>query len=119
MEYVSLIASAVLGLIGWLLVQKDQAQQREIQELRDALHQIVLDNKREHDRLWEKHEADAKELHVLTVQVANDHYKKSEMDSKFSRLEMSLEAGFAGLRELMLGFQENLNHHINTKHGKD
>ena len=90
MEYISLIASAVLGIIGWLLAQKDQAQQREIQELREEFRKSEADDKREHERLWEKHEADARELHLLTVQVANDHYKKGEMDSKFAKLETSL-----------------------------
>lgn len=67
------IMTAVMGggwmVLWWLLRQKDAAQQRAI------------------DLLWEKHDTDAKDLETLKLQVAGEHYKRSELDSRFEKLQ--------------------------------
>lgn len=66
-------AIAIAGaLVSYLLQQKDAQQQRDIQEL------------------YSKHESDAASLQRLELHVAGEHYKRSELDSRFDRLEESV-----------------------------
>lgn len=71
-ELIELIVSVFitpLGLVVWhFLRQKDIQQQAAI------------------DLLFGKHDADAKELADLKLQIASRHYEKSELDSKLDRL---------------------------------
>ena len=73
------IATAFFGILGYLLQQKDAKQEEAIK------------------LLWDKHDVDAKELELLKLQIASQHYVKSELDSKFDRMEETFKEGFKSL----------------------
>ena len=66
-------------VLWYLLQQKDAKQQKDI------------------ELLWTKHDLDAKELELLKLQIASQHYVKSELDSKFDRMEETFKDGFKSL----------------------
>lgn len=66
----------VLGIIGWFLRSKDEAQAK----------QIAL--------LFVKHDQDAEALADLKERIAREHYVKGELDARFQRLEDAFKTGF-------------------------
>jgi len=79
MEYISLVVTAIGTVVWYLLRQKDESQARDIH------------------LLWQKHDADAKELQDLKLHVAEGHYKKTELDAKLEKLETTFRQGFVDL----------------------
>ena len=75
MDIVSLLPSLLLGLLCYLLQQKDAKQEKEIK------------------RLFELHDSDAAKLVELQIQIAEKHYPKNELDAKLTKLETSLLEG--------------------------
>lgn len=73
------LLGVVFSVIGYLLRKKDEEQAR----------QIAL--------LFSKHDADALALQELRVQLAREHYQKSELDARFDKLEAAFRAGFSDL----------------------
>lgn len=85
--YLDIAVSVVVGLIAYLLRQKDLQQQQQILELRsDAEKQVAL--------LWQKHDQDAKDLSDLRLHIASQHYVKTELDSRFDKMELAFQHGF-------------------------
>jgi hypothetical protein len=78
-EIVLFLMSGIFTVLWYLLTQKDAKQAKEI-----AL-------------LFEKHDHDAQALQELRVQIAEGHYKKSELDYKFDRLELAITNSFITL----------------------
>jgi hypothetical protein len=78
-EIVLFLISGVFTVLWYLLTQKDAKQAKEI------------------DLLFKKHDEDAHALHELRVQIAEGHYKKSELDYKFDRLELAITNSFITL----------------------
>lgn len=78
-EIVLAIVSAFFIVLWYLLQQKDSKQQKDI------------------ELLWTKHDMDAKELELLKLQIASQHYVKTELDSKFDRMEETFRSGFKDL----------------------
>lgn len=70
------IVFLVLGIIGWFLRSKDEAQAK----------QIAL--------LFIKHDQDAEALSELKERIAREHYVKGELDARFQRLEDAFKTGF-------------------------
>lgn len=70
------LTSLLIGLVGWLLANKDAKQAQEIarQEQEIAL-------------LFRKHDDDAAALAALRVEIAKEHYLKHELDSRFQTLQ--------------------------------
>lgn len=66
----------LLGIIGWFLRSKDEAQAK----------QIAL--------LFIKHDQDAEALSELKERIAREHYVKGELDARFQRLEDAFKTGF-------------------------
>jgi hypothetical protein len=64
----------ILGIIGWFLRSKDEAQAK----------QIAL--------LFLKHDQDAEALAELKERIAREHYVKAELDTRFTRLEDAIKA---------------------------
>jgi hypothetical protein len=82
-DLLPLLPTALVGLLWHLLKQKDEKQQAEL------------------NTLFSKHDADVLELQSLKLQIAEGHYKKSELDYKFSRLEVAFTDGFKSLGDKM------------------
>ncbi len=81
-EFVSLglaVLSGLLSVIWYLLQAKDASQAKEI------------------DILFKKHHENAEALVELKLKLASRHYEKSELDTRFDKLEQTCSAGFASL----------------------
>lgn len=70
---------ALVTLAIGLLKMKDAAQAKQI------------------DLLFDKHDEDAKKLADLELKIAQNHYVKGELDTKFDKLERAFVEGFKAL----------------------
>jgi hypothetical protein len=86
-EWIIPAVGVFLTVLGYLLKQKDDKQQKELDLLKTEFRDSV-------ETLWVKHDADAKELDTLKLQIAQQHYVKSELDAKFDRMEDTFREGF-------------------------
>lgn len=75
------LLGGVITVLWWLLRDRDAKQQKAI------------------DLLFQKHDADAAALEALKLQIASQHYLKSELDAKFDRLDGTIRDGFRGFGE--------------------
>lgn len=78
-EFVMLFISAVGGVIWYLLRQKDANQEHEIR------------------LLFIKCDAMSLSVQDLRLTLAGRHYEKTELDSKFDKLELAFKDGFETL----------------------
>lgn len=67
------LTAILIGLVGWLLSNKDAKQAEEI-----AI-------------LFKKHDDDAAALASLRIEIAKEHYLKHELDSRFQSLEQAIK----------------------------
>lgn len=75
MDFSALIPSGLIIVLWYLLRQKDNKQTEEI------------------TKLFELHDADVEKLGMLKLELAKNHYEKSELDPKFLRLEAAITEG--------------------------
>lgn len=79
------IALFVLGgiftVLWFLLRQKDESQEQRIK------------------KLFELHDEDAKELAQHRLMIAENHYRKPELDIKFDKIESSIKDGFVAVKQ--------------------
>lgn len=68
------VVMLMVGIIGFFLRQKDEAQAKQI------------------TALWAKHDDDARALADLKERIAREHYVKAELDTRFARLEDAIKA---------------------------
>lgn len=90
---VSIFALGVLmGLIGWLLANKDAKQEETIKA-----------NKAEADRLFaelfSKHEEDVKKLNALEIDIAKNYNPKHEITGLFDGFKLYLNERFDRLEQ--------------------
>ena len=78
-ELVKWGAYLAVGLIGWLLANKDSKQAHEI------------------ELLFQKHDKDAQDLADLRLLIAKEHYIKAELDERFKSLDSTFREGFREL----------------------
>lgn len=78
----------LIAVIGYFLRQKDAAQENKIR------------------KLFELHDADSKELQNHRIMIAENHYKKEELDKKFGEMRdeigevrEEMRGGFGGLND--------------------
>jgi hypothetical protein len=93
--------TAVFGIIGWLLSNKDAKQAEEIK------------------LLFKKHDDDSKELMELRIKIAEQHYQKPELDAKFSDINATLKTGFAGLEASIKEMSKSFLSHVSDHNHKD
>lgn len=86
-------------VVWWLLRQKDAKQELDIK------------------LLWEKHEEDAKALQDLRLQIAEGHYKKTELDARFDKLEATFSKGFSNLGAKLDALSSSLATRSDDKRG--
>lgn len=84
----------LLGIIGFFLRQKDEAQGKQI------------------TALWTKHDEDAAALVDLKERIAREHYVKTELDARFQRLEDAFQRGFQELGSKIDKLSEVLLQHL-------
>ena len=73
------LSSILIGIVGWLLSNKDAKQSKEI------------------DLLFKKHDEDAAALSALRLEIAKEHYLKHELDARFQSLESVFRTGMNDL----------------------
>ena len=96
-EYVLALGGVIVSVLGYLLSRKDLAQEKKIEELQTQHDKDLAGCTRQISTLWEKHDADARELEALKLLVASKHYERGELDSKFDKLENAIQAGLTAL----------------------
>jgi hypothetical protein len=79
-----------IAVIGWFLRKKDEQQEKAIADIKAAQEQSVA-------LLWAKHDQDAKDLSDLRLHIASQHYVKTELDSRFDKMELAFKQGFHDL----------------------
>jgi type IV secretory pathway VirD2 relaxase len=89
------IIAILLGIVAYLLRQKDVEQGRSI-----AL-------------LFKKHDEDADRLNKFELRIAQEHYIKPELDARFDKLETAFRHGFETLGNKFDKLSEAL---INERH---
>jgi len=94
---ISIVLGLVFSVIGWLLSNKDKKQEDEIK------------------LLFKKRDEDAKELTDLRIKIAEQHYQKPELDTKFSDINATLKSGFtqldSGIKEMSKSFMSHITEH--------
>ena len=100
-EIVILVLTILFGVIGFLLSQKDAKQADEIKIL------------------FKKHDEDSEALAQLRLQIAGNHYERSELDRKFDKLDATIKEGFVtlgqDLREMTKMLTTHLTNHPDCK----
>ena len=86
---------SVFAVIGWLLKGKDASQEKEL------------------ETLWKKLDTVTNDLQEHKLSIAEGHYKKPELDSRFSKLEETIKHGFDGMGEKFDKLSDALMAHIN------
>ena len=89
-EWLLWIAGGVLTVMFYLLKQKDERQQKEIESLKTSFDDDVK-------VLWQRHDEDVERLRQLELAITGRYYMKEEMDIRLERLETSLTNGLDGL----------------------
>jgi hypothetical protein len=69
----------LVGVVGYLLRQKDVEQAKSI------------------SMLFHKHDEDAERLNRFELRIAQEHYVKPELDSRFEKLETTIKEAMNGL----------------------
>ena len=88
------LTTILIGVVGWLLSNKDAKQQQEI-----AI-------------LFKKHDDDAAALAALRVEIAKEHYLKHELDDRFRSLEQAIKESSATLGKQFDNLAETLVAHL-------
>ena len=117
-EYISLLVGGVFSVLWWLLKQKDAAQQKEMQKMQEDFVTALKEKEDKINLLFTKHDDDVKALHELRVQIADGHYKKTELDMKFDRLEFAFKSGFDVLGGKFDKLSDALINHISKEDKK-
>lgn len=68
------------------LTQVDQRQEKKFEEVMKSI-----------DLLFRKHDEDSKRLDEFELDIARHHYQKTELDSRFDKLEATFKDGFKSL----------------------
>ena len=87
-------AYVLVGLVGWLLANKDSKQAHEI------------------ELLFQKHDKDAQDLAELKLIIAKEHYIKAELDERFKSLDTTFREGFRELNTQFSTLSSALMAHI-------
>ena len=87
----------LLGVVGWFLRSKDEAQAKQI------------------SALWEKHDEDVRSLQELRERIAREHYVKAELDMRFQRLEDAFRDGFRDMGDKLDKISSLLLDHLAKK----
>lgn len=93
-----LILGIVFSVIGWLLSNKDKKQGEEI------------------TKLFALHDEDSKELMQLRLEIARNHYPKSELDVRFAQLDATIKEGFKDLGTDIKEMTKALHDHLKERH---
>lgn len=116
------IVGVAVGLISWLLSNKDKQQEREMIDNRTHHDAALLDHKvqvkNDIDILHRMHKEDVAKLEDLQREVDREHYRKNELDNKFDKLDNSIQAGFAGLRSDMKEMMAVFNQHVTEENNR-
>jgi type III secretory pathway component EscV len=106
------VLAVLIAALGYLLARKDEAQAKEITELRTSSEAQATKQKETNNLLFQKHDQDVAALQDLRIQIAEGHYKKTELDQRFQRLEDTFEKGMDALGKKLDKMTDILVDHI-------
>ncbi len=109
---IGLLVTVLVSALGYLLARKDEAQAKEITELRASSEAQASKQKETNNLLFQKHDQDVAALQDLRIQIAEGHYKKTELDQRFQRLEDTFEKGMDALGKKLDKMTDILVDHI-------
>lgn len=90
MDFLQWGVTALFGIIGWLLANKDKKQGEEIAELKNEF-------KKEVETLYRLHHLDEEKLAEYKLIVAQNHYTQPQVDFRFQQLDNTMREGFKEL----------------------
>lgn len=96
-EYVAIglfFLTALLGVMGFLLIRRDAKQEETIREHKEAHDKLIAD-------LYAKHEEDSKRLEALAIDVAKNYNPKHEITGLFDTFRLYLNERFDRLEQAM------------------
>src|ERR1022692_4703120 len=88
------VVSGLFTVLWWLLKQKAEQHEKEM------------------TKLWDKYDTLKESLQRHQVCIAEDHYKKPELDNKFGKLEKDIKDGFEGIGDKFDKMTKSLVDHI-------
>lgn len=106
-KILALIVVILGGLVSYLLRQKDAQQEEKLK----ILFRLC-------DELQKTTAEDMRALQELRIHIAEGHYKKSELDSKFERLEYAFRDGLTTLGAKFDKLTDTLLNHISKEDSK-
>ena len=97
-DYLLAALGCLFTVLWYLLRQKDDNQERKINENAATSKKELLDLESQIQTsvalLFKKHDEDEKALNSFELQIARTHYIKDELDVKFNKLELSFKESF-------------------------
>lgn len=96
-----MVLGALFSVVGWLLKNKDEAQSRQIANLESQI-----------EGLYQKHDKNAASIQELRLQIAREHYQKSEMDERFTELKITIRDGLQNMAERFDKLAETMRVHM-------
>jgi hypothetical protein len=90
--------AGVFSILWYLLRQKDAKQEEEIKSL------------------FAMHHQDVAKLNLLELEIAKNHYPKSELDIRFQQLDTTIKEGFRELSTDIKDMTRALNAHLQEHH---
>lgn len=118
-EIILILAGCVVGVLGYLLKQRDDKQAEELKAGKAAHDKHVEDVKKGFTDLYKLHADDVAKLAALEVEIAKNHYPKPELDERFRQLDTTIKEGFRDLgndiREMTKALQSHLQEHSTNR----
>jgi hypothetical protein len=88
------LLNGIFAVIWFLLRKKDDAQEKHICDQDVRINELSVKLDQQVALLFEKHDRDVERLVDFKLKIAEEHYLKPELDTKFEKLELSFRDGF-------------------------
>jgi hypothetical protein len=117
--YVEIILFGIgvlVAVIGWLLAKRDDKRAEEIKENAAAMAKHRTETQETFGEIFRLRSHDAQTLSDYKLKIAENHYPKTELDSRFNQLNSTMEKGFGSLGEDIRAMTRALTDHITKDH---
>lgn len=115
-EWILAGLGVLVGVIGWLLAKRDDKRQEEIRSNAEATEKLRAEHQSEIHELFRLRNQDAMALSEYKLKIAENHYPKGELDSRFAQLNQTMEKGFNLLGEDVKAMTRAIVDHVNKSH---
>ncbi|MFA6064030.1 MAG: hypothetical protein WC736_15685 [Gallionella sp.] len=115
-EWILAGLGVLVGVIGWLLAKRDDKRQEEIAASAAAVEKLRTEHQSEIHELFRLRAQDVQALAEYKLKIAENHYPKNELDSRFAQLNQTMEKGFNSLGEEVKAMTHAIVEHVNKSH---